>query len=204
MVNRWRCKLYAIDTLALLAPGVSVLVLATAANLVSANVGLPPSGLCAFVGREAWMMFIPGLMFARTVHRHLYAARGLERWARRQTKRVFLAEYFLSGCVWAVAGVVVGSDVPGFPRLPRPPAALLEAQWFVLGSLFGAVGVFLGFYALVNWAATRPLRRLGSHVYCERCGYVLDGLTGERCPECGHELCQSAFASPFGKGVFLR
>ncbi|HEX8911766.1 MAG TPA: hypothetical protein VF796_05360, partial [Humisphaera sp.] len=53
--------------------------------------------------------------------------------------------------------------------------------WFVVGSAFVVAG-------LVAWTLGRFPRRRGRTPHCRRCGYVLTGLTSDRCPECGRDV----------------
>ncbi len=51
---------------------------------------------------------------------------------------------------------------------------------------------------------SRPWDSLAHHTFCEDCGYILDGIEGDRCPECGRLLAERAEPAPFGSNILLR
>ncbi len=76
-----------------------------------------------------------------------------------------------------------------------------------LGVVVGSVLAIVALIAVCLVLRKRHVRRwdsLAHHTICEDCGYILDGIEGDRCPECGRLLAERAEPAPFGSNILLR
>ena len=77
-----------------------------------------------------------------------------------------------------------------------------KRAWLVGAALFGALLVV--FYGIRTLRQRRHWDTLADRTVCANCGYIVDGLEGERCPECGSRLAARGEAAPFGRNISLR
>ncbi len=90
--------------------------------------------------------------------------------------------YFQSGAVLMFRG----ADGAWRVFSDSPYAPLANWLWFWGAWWSGRVSGFAA--ALLTFALLSRTRRLDGHTHCGDCGYILNGLTQPRCPECGHAI----------------
>lgn len=67
-----------------------------------------------------------------------------------------------------------------------------------------ALFLFSAVYVGISLRRSQQWLKFISHTVCEDCGYIVDGVEGDCCPECGRRLAETAKAAPFGRDILLR
>ena len=81
----------------------------------------------------------------------------------------------------------------------------LDLSW-LMAMVWAVVPTVILFVACsVQWKRlVRHWSSLAHHTICEDCGYILDGVECERCPECGSQLAERTEPASFGRNILLR
>ena len=68
-------------------------------------------------------------------------------------------------------------------------AGLFVVGGVILGGICAGIGAFVGYLSDKSYTRNEP-----ASPKCGKCGYSLVGLTGDKCPECGHTVSTTATA----------
>lgn len=103
-------------------------------------------------------------------------------WFSRTTVSIVLPSLAL-GCFWGLSGHLLDTVLLWLYRRFGAPLS----NGLLLGTLM-TIGLLLGFAVFGILGRLWPLPARDRETRCRKCGYILRGIRGPRCPECGERI----------------